>query len=113
MRPFVYATLLHSLLGASVLAAVPLSSIKRDGSKSAGGIIPNKFIVEVENLANIPSLDKREYKRVSGAPIPVAPSSSYSTFSSPLISSTMAFVSAQSPSVSTRSTSLDFSPELP
>lgn len=60
MKPFVYASLLHSLLGASsALAAVPLSSIKRVSNVAT---VPNKFIVEVDTLATIPN--KRSYARV-------------------------------------------------
>lgn len=59
MKSFVYFTLIHSLLGASVLAAVPLSSVKRVSNVPT---IPNKFIVEVDTLAAIPN--KRAYARV-------------------------------------------------
>lgn len=63
MKSFVYFSLIHSLLGASsVLAAVPLSSVKR---VSNAPTIPNKFIVEVDTSAQIPN--KRAYARTIDA----------------------------------------------
>lgn len=60
MKPFIYYSVVHSLLGASaVLAAIPLSSIQR---VSNAPTVPNKFIVEVDTTANIPN--KRAYARV-------------------------------------------------
>ncbi|KAJ2929699.1 hypothetical protein H1R20_g7387, partial [Candolleomyces eurysporus] len=62
MKSFVYFALVHSLLGASVLAAFPLSSVKRVSNVPT---IPNKFIVEVDTLAAIPN--KRAYARTLDA----------------------------------------------
>ncbi|KAJ3521240.1 hypothetical protein NMY22_g12392 [Coprinellus aureogranulatus] len=63
MKPFIYYSILHSLLGASaVLAAIPFSSIK---GASRLPTIPNKIIVEVDKAANIPN--KRAYARAIDA----------------------------------------------
>ncbi|KAJ3534438.1 hypothetical protein NMY22_g6922 [Coprinellus aureogranulatus] len=63
MKPFIYYSILHSLLGASVvLAAVPFSAVKRVSNIPT---IPNKFIVEVDTTANIPN--KRAYARTLDA----------------------------------------------
>jgi len=60
----VYLAILPSLLSAATaLAATPLSSIKKGGSNLPQAVVPNKFIIEVDNLSSIPN--KRSFARVS------------------------------------------------
>lgn len=60
MKSTVFWTLFPSLLSASlVFGVVPISSVKRVSNQAT---VPNKFIIEVDNLSNIPT--KRSFTRV-------------------------------------------------
>lgn len=64
MRPSVYLAILPSLLSVTIaLASLPLSYVKKAGSKLPRAIVPNKFIIEVDNLSSIPN--KRSFARVN------------------------------------------------
>ncbi|PPQ71285.1 hypothetical protein CVT24_012339 [Panaeolus cyanescens] len=60
MRNIALSALFSSLLASVVLAVVPLSAVKK--TTTLAGTVPNKYIIEVENLANIPNL-KRSFTR--------------------------------------------------
>ncbi|KAF9050212.1 pyrolysin [Panaeolus papilionaceus] len=60
MRNVALSALFSSLLVSVALAVVPLSAVKKTTTLS--GTVPNKYIIEVEDLASIPNL-KRSFTR--------------------------------------------------
>jgi hypothetical protein len=99
MKPTVLWALIPSLFSATlVLGAVPISSVKRVSNQAT---VPNKFIIEVDQLSTIPN--KRSFTRVRLLFYIHLVNSLKSQINSPSTPSMLLFKNAPSGSTSTKS----------